>query len=165
MNTLKATQILKQELTCPLINTYSITQFCKAFGVTRSVFYSKYSCLTDLFSDAIRYDIRKHFIDYRDYDISPIIFAFLKHIDQDRLFYANIYHLTIKNNGSHHICQEIRDAFFIEMRNQLFNSDYSNIYIKGVTSVLYSHVAAWLTHCDDKNAVDIYNEVRFMLPN
>lgn len=165
MNILQANQILKQELTCPLIKNYTITQFCEALGITRNTFYTRYSCLAELFSDTIKYDIRKHFMDYQDYDIGQIIFAFLKNIDRNRLFYINIYHLTIKkSSASKHICQEISDTFFIEVRDHLFNSTYSNIHIKSFTAVLYSHITDWLIHGDNKNAIDIYNEVRFMLP-
>lgn len=104
------------------------------------------------------------FLDYRDYDTEQIIYAYLKQIDRTRLFYINVYHLASKN-ASRHICQDISNAFFKEMQTHLFNSDYSNNHIKGFTSVLFSHVTDWLAHGHKKNALDIYNEVRFMLPS
>lgn len=163
MNTIVAIQVLKEELTTTLLKTYSVTQFCKALGITRGVFYGKYPDMSAFFSDAVQHEIRKHFLDYREYDTEQIIYAFFKHIDQTRLFYTNIYHLASKN-PSHHICQEISNTFFKEMQSHLFNSEYSNNHIKGFTSVLFSHVTDWLVHGNNKNALDIYNEVRFMLP-
>ena len=164
MNRNIAIRILKEELATTLLKTYSVTQFCDALGITRSVFYSRYSSMPDLFSDAIQHEIHQHFLDYRDYDTEQIIYAYIKQIDRTRLFYINVYHLASKN-VSRHICQDISNAFFKEMQTHLFNSDYSNNHIKGFTSVLFSHVTDWLAHGHKKNALDIYNEVRFMLPS
>ncbi len=164
INTLIVNQVLKEELTYQLLTKYSVTQFCNAMGVTRSVFYSTYIDMPAMFSDVIQYNIRQHFRDYRHYNTDQIIYAFLKHIDQIRFFYTNIYHLASKN-GSRHICEEISNAFFKEMQDHLFNSNYSNKHIKNFTSVLFSHVTDWLVHDHEKDALDIYNEVKFMLPN
>lgn len=150
MNRNIAIRILKEELATTLLKTYSVTQFCDALGITRSVFYSRYSSMPDLFSDAIQHEIHQHFLDYRDYDTEQIIYAYLKQIDRTRLFYINVYHLASKN-ASRHICQDISNAFFKEMQTHLFNSDYSNNHIKGFTSVLFSHVTDWLAHGHKKN--------------
>lgn len=162
LNTLIANKILKEELTYRLRNKYSVTQFCETVGITRSVFYRTYVDMPDMFCDVIQYNIRQHFRNHRNCDTEQIIFAFLEHIDQTRLFYTNIYHLVSKNK-SRHICQKIRNTFFQELQKHLHSSKYSNVHIKSITSVLFSHVTDWLVHEREKNACDIYNEVRFML--
>ena len=104
MNRNIAIRILKEELATTLLKTYSVTQFCDALGITRSVFYSRYSSMPDLFSDAIQHEIHQHFLDYRDYDTEQIIYAYLKQIDRTRLFYINVYHLASKNASRHAWC-------------------------------------------------------------
>ena len=50
MRKLTTYEILREELTRGIITKYSVTQFCKATGMSRGVFYNTYTGLTDLFS-------------------------------------------------------------------------------------------------------------------
>ena len=156
-------EILREELTRGIITKYSVTQFCKATGMSRGVFYNTYTGLTDLFCKSIQAEIRNHFREYGDCQSNQLVFAFLRQIGNDRLFYTNIYRLTRKKH-TNHICTQINRTLFTEMQKHLFNSDYSNKHIKSMTNVLLAHITNWIDHGCDAQVLDVYTDVEIILP-
>ena len=163
MRKLTTYEILREELTRGIITKYSVTQFCKATGMSRGVFYNTYTGLTDLFCKSIQAEIKTHFREYGVCQSNKLIFAFLRQIGNDRLFYTNIYHLTRKKHTTH-ICDQINRTLFTEMQKHLFNSDYSNKHIKSMTNILLAHITNWIDHGCDAHVLDVYTDVAIILP-
>ena len=118
---------------------------------------------TDLFCKSIQAEIRNHFREYGDCQSNQLVFAFLRQIGNDRLFYTNIYRLTRKKH-TNHICTQINRTLFTEMQKHLFNSDYSNKHIKSMTNVLLAHITNWIDHGCDAQVLDVYTDVEIILP-
>lgn len=163
MKRLTTYEILRQELSQGIINKYSVTQFCKATGMSRSVFYNTYTGLTDLFCKSIQARIKTHFREYGNCQSQQLIYAFLTEIDKNRFFYTNIYRLTRKSN-TRHICDQINDTLFIEMQKHLFDSDCSNKHIQSMTNILLTHITNWVDHGCKKHLIDVYSDVKIILP-
>lgn len=163
MNKLTTYAVLRKELTQGTISNYSVTQLCKATGMSRSVFYKTYTGLPDLFCEIIQKEIKTHFREYGDCQFNKLIFTFLRQIGNDRLFYTNICRLTRRKHTTH-ICRQINRTLFIEMQKYLFNSDYSNKHIKSMTNILLAHITNWIDHGCDAQVLDVYTDVEIILP-
>ena len=145
------------------LTTYEILREELTRGMSRGVFYNTYTGLTDLFCKSIQAEIKTHFREYGDCQSNKLIFAFLRQIGNDRLFYTNIYRLTRKKHTTH-ICDQINRTLFTEMQKHLFNSDYSNKHIKSMTNILLAHITNWIDHGCDAHVLDVYTDVAIILP-
>lgn len=158
-----AYKTLRKELTQGTLNKYSVKQFCKATGMSRGMFYNSYTGLTDLFCKTIQFEIKTHFREYGDCRSDQLIFAFLREIGDNRLYYTNMYRLTKKKNNTH-ICNQINRTLFTEMQKHLFNSDCSNKHIQSMTNILFTYVTNWIDHKCEAHVLDVYTDVAIILP-
>lgn len=152
---------LREELAHRLLTNYSVTQYCKAVGMGRGSFYNLYAGLTDLYYNSIEYELQQHFKEYRASSAKQLVYAFLREIGNNRLYYTNLYRLSKKDR---HICEKIRYTLFKQMQNHLIESDCSNKYIRSMSYIIFSHVSNWLAHQCSQHVKEIYNEIEIVLP-
>ncbi|EEJ71197.1 hypothetical protein [Lactobacillus ultunensis] len=155
--------VLRKELAHKLLNNYSVTKFCKAAGIGRGSFYNLYAGLGDLYFNSIEQDLKLHFREYRASNLKQLVYAFLREIGNNRVYYTNLYHLSKKDEDKH-ICEKIRQTLFKEMQNHLIESNFSNKHIRSMSYVIFSHVSNWLAHKCSQHVNDIYNEIVIVLP-
>lgn len=156
--------ILREELAKKKITSYSVTQFCKAIGMGRANFYNTYKNLSDLFCNTLQFELHKHFRNYRDLNARQLVYALIKEIGNERIYYSNIYYLTNKGTYKKHICHQINHTFFTEMQNHLQNSNYSITRIKSITNIIFSRLISWVSHSCDDNVLDVYKDLEVVLP-
>lgn len=158
MNNKLAYMTLRKELANVEITKYSVTQYCKAIGMGRGSFYSKYSGMADLFCSVLQFEIVLHFREYQDYELKKLVYALVNEIYQRRTYYLNIYNLVSKSNNPH-ICEHIRKAFFIELQTFLLDSDYSNKRIRSISNMSISHLISWVSHGCKESVMNIYTDL------
>ena len=140
MNNNRLHLTLRKDLAKRTVKKYSVTQYCKTLGIGRSAFYNQYD-------------------EYQDCSLKQLVYGFLKEIYDLRVYYNNIYHLSIKNNCKRHICQEIKNKFFKELQQYLIKSDYSNKKILSISSVTIYRVKDWVSHGCKESILQIYSEI------
>lgn len=159
MNNNRLHLTLRKDLAKRTVKKYSVTQYCKTLGIGRSAFYNQYDGMPGLICHILKHEIALHFREYQDCSLKQLVYGFLKEIYDLRVYYNNIYHLSIKNNCKRHICKEIKNKFFKELQQYLIKSDYSNKKILSISSVTIYRVKDWVSHGCKESILQIYSEI------